>query len=264
MPVSTSSSRDSARSRPTTGEPLCGAAPLSSRPPRLELRERPPSLRRGGARSPALEDVREEQYAISGVLRAVARSAGLQPVLDQVVEACRRLCKATPARSGSSMATSSARPRITASPSPSTSTASTLMSSTERRQPGVSPSRASRCKSRTFWTTRNTRTPAPPGHAGLPIMVEDELIGVVVVMRREPQPFTAAPGGAPRLHLGLFCDLRGFTAFPRPLRGTECDRAKRTVTAERDPGSCAPRVGRVPRSRPSRASNGTHNCRLGR
>jgi GAF domain-containing protein len=38
--------------------------------------------------------VREQQRAISGVLRAVARSAGIQPVLDEVVEACERLCRA--------------------------------------------------------------------------------------------------------------------------------------------------------------------------
>ena len=41
-----------------------------------------------------LEDVLEQQRAISGVLRAVARSAGVQPVLDEVVEACERLCRA--------------------------------------------------------------------------------------------------------------------------------------------------------------------------
>src|SRR5512132_2023817 len=41
-----------------------------------------------------LEDVREQQRAISGVLRAVARRAGIQPVLDEVVEACERLCRA--------------------------------------------------------------------------------------------------------------------------------------------------------------------------
>ena len=41
-----------------------------------------------------LEDLREQQRAIGGVLRAVARSAGLQPVLDEVVEASRRLCGA--------------------------------------------------------------------------------------------------------------------------------------------------------------------------
>jgi hypothetical protein len=41
-----------------------------------------------------LEDLREQQRAISGVLRAVAGSDGLQPVLDEIVEACRRLCDA--------------------------------------------------------------------------------------------------------------------------------------------------------------------------
>jgi class 3 adenylate cyclase/putative methionine-R-sulfoxide reductase with GAF domain len=41
-----------------------------------------------------LEDMREQQRAISGVLRAVARSRGLQPVLDEVIEACQRLSKA--------------------------------------------------------------------------------------------------------------------------------------------------------------------------
>ena len=41
-----------------------------------------------------LEDMREQQHAISGVLRAVARSAGIQPVLDEVVDACERLCRA--------------------------------------------------------------------------------------------------------------------------------------------------------------------------
>ena len=41
-----------------------------------------------------VETLREQQRAISGVLRAVARSAGLQPVLDEVVEACSRLCDA--------------------------------------------------------------------------------------------------------------------------------------------------------------------------
>ena len=41
-----------------------------------------------------LEDMREQQRAVSGVLRAVARGAGIQPVLDEVVEAGERLCGA--------------------------------------------------------------------------------------------------------------------------------------------------------------------------
>jgi hypothetical protein len=35
-----------------------------------------------------LEDVREQQRAISGVIRVVARSVGLQPIVDEVAEAC--------------------------------------------------------------------------------------------------------------------------------------------------------------------------------
>jgi len=41
-----------------------------------------------------LETLREQQRAIGGVLRAVAGSARLQPVLDEVVEACSQLCDA--------------------------------------------------------------------------------------------------------------------------------------------------------------------------
>jgi hypothetical protein len=41
-----------------------------------------------------VEALREQQKAISGVLRALAGSSGLQPVLDEVVEACSRLCDA--------------------------------------------------------------------------------------------------------------------------------------------------------------------------
>src|SRR2546425_2957320 len=41
-----------------------------------------------------LEDLREQQRAISGVLRTVARSVGLQPVLEEVVDACTRLSAA--------------------------------------------------------------------------------------------------------------------------------------------------------------------------
>src|SRR4030095_502723 len=40
-----------------------------------------------------LEDLREQQRAISAVLRAVARSSGIQPVLDEGVAACKRSCK---------------------------------------------------------------------------------------------------------------------------------------------------------------------------
>jgi len=38
------------------------------------------------------ERLREQQGAIGGVLRTVVRSAELQPVLDEVSDAARRLC----------------------------------------------------------------------------------------------------------------------------------------------------------------------------
>jgi GAF domain-containing protein len=40
-----------------------------------------------------LEDAREQQRAVGRVLRALARSEGLQPVLDEVIEASARLCE---------------------------------------------------------------------------------------------------------------------------------------------------------------------------
>ena len=39
------------------------------------------------------EDLREQRRAVGEVLRAVARSEGLQPVLDEIVSAARRLCR---------------------------------------------------------------------------------------------------------------------------------------------------------------------------
>ena len=86
------------RDRPEDGQRRAPRQ-LDRRPLRDAVRRAPSCAdgRRGldnaGARS-QLEDMREQQRAISGVLRAVARSAGIQPVLDEVVEACERLCKA--------------------------------------------------------------------------------------------------------------------------------------------------------------------------
>ncbi len=39
-----------------------------------------------------VERLREQQRAFSDVLRAVTRSEGLQPVLDEIVESATRLC----------------------------------------------------------------------------------------------------------------------------------------------------------------------------
>src|SRR5215211_4662215 len=140
-----------------------------------------------------LETLREEQRAISGVLRAVARSAGLQPVLDEVVEACRRLCNADQgalwllddrllqlaAHQGGAEAaeydrqhphfldrtTAAGRTAVVRKPVHIPD----VLADAEYAYPGPRPYRAM---------------------LGVPILVEDDLIGVVVVIRREPQPFT--------------------------------------------------------------------------
>jgi hypothetical protein len=40
----------------------------------------------------ALENLREQQRALTAVLRAVARGEGLQPVLDEIVVRAKELC----------------------------------------------------------------------------------------------------------------------------------------------------------------------------
>jgi class 3 adenylate cyclase len=140
-----------------------------------------------------LETLREQQRAISGVLRAVARSAGLQPVLDEVVEACRRLCDAdhgalwllqdgllhSAAHQGGADAAQYDRehPHLLDRTTAAGRTAVTrqpvhipdVESDPEYSYPGPRPYRAM---------------------LGVPVLVEQDLIGVVVVVRREPGPFT--------------------------------------------------------------------------
>jgi class 3 adenylate cyclase len=139
-----------------------------------------------------LETLREEQRAISGVLRAVARSAGLQPVLDEVVEACRRLCHAdqgalwlledgllhSVAHQGEAEASDYDRqhPHLLDRTTAAGRTAVArkpvhipdVLADAEYAYPGPQPYRAM---------------------LGVPILVEEDLIGVVVVVRHEPQPF---------------------------------------------------------------------------
>ena len=140
-----------------------------------------------------LQDVREQQRAISGVLRAVARSGGLQPVLDEVVEACRRLCNAdngalwlledgllsSAAHQGEPEAADYDRQH------PHSLDRTTAAGRTAvARQPVHIPDILADPE----YAYRGPR----PYRAmlGVPVMVEDDLIGVVVVTRSEPQPFT--------------------------------------------------------------------------
>jgi class 3 adenylate cyclase len=140
-----------------------------------------------------LEDLREQQRSIGAVLRAVTRSAGLQPVLDEVVEACARLCNADNAavwllEDG-------------------------LLHSVAHRGEPEGADYDAQHPHALDRTTAAGRTavvrgpvhipdiladpeyvyPGPRAYRamlGVPIVFEDELMGVVVVVRREPQPFT--------------------------------------------------------------------------
>jgi class 3 adenylate cyclase len=139
-----------------------------------------------------LELADEQQRAMSSVLHAVARSTGLQPVLDEIVEACRRLCDAD---SGALWLLEDGLLRSVA------------------HQGGVAAaaydSLHPHAVDRTTAAGRTALLREPvlipdaeldpeyaysgPRHfgamLGVPVMVEDELIGVVVVVSSRPQAF---------------------------------------------------------------------------
>jgi class 3 adenylate cyclase len=141
-----------------------------------------------------LEDLREQQRAISGVLRAVARSGGIQPVLDEVVEACERLCRAD---YGALYLLEQDHMHVAAHHTHAEG------AEWDRQHPHA--------LDRTTAAGRAAVTREPvhipdiredPEYSyggpteyyrsliGVPIMVEDDLIGAVVLVRREPRPFT--------------------------------------------------------------------------
>ena len=141
-----------------------------------------------------LDDAREQQRAISGVLRAAARSTALQPVLDEVVEACERLCGAeygvlylleqgllhAAAVDVDAEAAEYDRQHPHALDRTTAAGRAALA-----REPVHIPD------------IRSDPEYAYPGPQeyyrsmiGVPIMFEDELLGVVVVSRREPGAFT--------------------------------------------------------------------------
>jgi class 3 adenylate cyclase len=140
-----------------------------------------------------VEDLREQQRAISGVLRAVARSAGVQPVLDEVVEACRRLCDAdhgalwlldegllhSAAHQGRPDAADYDREHPHALDRTTAAGRTAVL-----RKPVHIPD---------VLLDDEYAYPGPVFYRamlGVPVMVEDELIGVVVVVRPEPVAFT--------------------------------------------------------------------------
>jgi class 3 adenylate cyclase len=140
-----------------------------------------------------VEDLRAQQRALSDVLRAMARAEGLQAVLDEVVEACRRLCDAdngalwlledgllhSVSHDGGADAAEydSQHPHALDRSTIAGRTAVTretthvpdILEDSEYAYSGPRPFRSM---------------------LGAPVMVEDDLIGVVVVVRVEPVPFT--------------------------------------------------------------------------
>ena len=141
-----------------------------------------------------LADMREQQRAISGVLRAVARSAGVQPVLDEVVEACERLCRAdygalyllqhgllhVVAHDTTSLGAEWDRQH----PHALDRTTGAGRAAVERKPIHIPDLQADP------EYTYGGPTEYYRSLIAVPIMVEDDLIGVVVLVRREAQPFT--------------------------------------------------------------------------
>ena len=141
-----------------------------------------------------LEDLRGQQRAISGVLRAVARSVGLQPVLDEVIEAATQLCDG---EYGSlHLAEGNLFPAVACSGSfeqweydkqhPHTLDRTTIVG---RAALTRSPVHIPDVLADAEYFYSGPRTGFRSG-LGVPILFEDELIGVMGIVRAEPGSFT--------------------------------------------------------------------------
>lgn len=142
-----------------------------------------------------LEDAREQQRAISSVLRAVAQSAGLQPVLDEVAEAAARLCRAENAElyltdgdllylfSHSGAAEIEQYNREHPHPRDRRSVVGRVALTGEPVQiPDV--------EADAEYTWEAVRTIGNRTLLGVPILLEDELIGAIALGRRMPEAFS--------------------------------------------------------------------------
>ncbi|HEV8602838.1 MAG TPA: adenylate/guanylate cyclase domain-containing protein [Gaiellaceae bacterium] len=138
------------------------------------------------------ERLREQQRAVSNVLRAVARSEGLQPVLDEIVESATRLCAGDNGRlwlvkdgvlhaaaqygSPETYEYDVQHPHTVDRTSLAGRVALThapvhipdILADPEYTYPGPRPYRAM---------------------LGVPVLIENDLIGVVAVVRIPPEPF---------------------------------------------------------------------------
>lgn len=140
-----------------------------------------------------LEEALEQQRALSSVLRAVARSAGVQPVLNEVIEACMRLCKADQAalfllqegllHCGAHHGSPESFEYDTRHPHPLDRTTANGRAAVERRLVHIPD--VAMDPEYTYGGPRPYRA-----MLAAPIMFEDELVGSVAIARTEPQPFT--------------------------------------------------------------------------
>jgi class 3 adenylate cyclase len=140
-----------------------------------------------------LERAGEQQRAMSSVLRAVARSAGLQPVLDEIGESCRLLCNADTGslwlledgllRSVAHQGGPAAADYDSQHPHAVDRTTAAGRTALER-QPVLIPD-VELDPEYSYSGPRQFRA-----MLGVPVMVEDELLGTVVVVSSEPGAFT--------------------------------------------------------------------------
>ena len=140
-----------------------------------------------------LEDAREQQRAISAVLRAVVGSTRLRPVLDEVVEACQRLCGADQGalylleddllHSAAHHGLAEAVEYDSQHPHALDRTSAAGRAAVTRQPVHIPDIRED--PEYTYSGPRPYRT-----MLSVPILVEDELIGAVVLVRQDPQPFT--------------------------------------------------------------------------
>jgi class 3 adenylate cyclase len=151
-----------------------------------------------GSLARRLADLIEQQRAVSGVLRALARSTALQPVLDEVVDACRRLTDGHRAQLW--LLQEDGLLHVVADKTPDDAGLRTL--GYDKEHPHVldrttvvgraalerRPVVITDIEEDAEYTYAGPRTYR--AMIGAPVMVEDELIGAVAAVRAEPGTFT--------------------------------------------------------------------------
>jgi class 3 adenylate cyclase len=140
-----------------------------------------------------VERLREQQRAVSEVLHVVARSEGLQSVLDEIVAAATRLCAGDNGRlwlvrdgllhvlAGSGDAAGYEHDRE----HPHTVDRTTMAGRAALSRTPVHVADVDADLEYTYAGPRRFRA-----NLSIPILLEDELIGVIGVVRREPDPFS--------------------------------------------------------------------------